>query len=230
MNLFEAIVAANNRAIAGDTGAGLSLDEFPDALPVVVLSCIDARLNPLLPEVLGVPESQFIWLRNAGNVITGSMSSTMRSLGLACAIKGGREIAIIGHTDCLVCKTTVMHLTHQLRELRIDRSALPENLNEYFGLCASERQNVLKAVDFVRCSPLIGPRIPVHGLMVDIQTGRLDWLVNGYQTVERRTTNGTPPALPATRTSAGLQFPAFNLGEMTFPEGYIGGGPPSGSE
>ena len=29
----------------------------------------------------------------------------MRSIALACAIKGGREIAIIGHTDCKVAQT-----------------------------------------------------------------------------------------------------------------------------
>ena len=32
----------------------------------------------------------------------------MRSLALACAVKGGREIAIIGHTDCQIAKTTTI--------------------------------------------------------------------------------------------------------------------------
>ena len=221
MNLFEAIVVANNRAVAGDAAAGLQLDEFTASLPIVALSCIDARLNPLLPDVLGVPESQFIWLRNAGNIITGTLSSTLRSLGLACAIKGGKEIVIIGHTDCLVCRTTMMQLTDRLRALQIDRSKLPENLNEYFGLCASERQNVVKAVDFVRSSPLIGPGIPVHGLIVDIQTGRLDWIVNGYQAVEKAA-GPTSAAMPALGTATGLEFPDFQIGEMKFPEGTIG--------
>ncbi len=222
MHLFEAIVAANHRAAAGDASAGLQLDEFPDGLPIVALSCIDARLNPLLPEVLGVPESHFIWLRNAGNIITGPMSSTLRSLALACAVKGGKEIVIIGHTDCLVCKTTVAQLTDRLRALGIDRASLPENLNEYFGLFASERQNVMKAVEFVRGSPLIGPRVPVHGLMVDILSGRLEWIVNGYQATEMSA--GQAPSLMTARGPiSGLQFQEFNLGEMKFPEGMIGG-------
>src|SRR5262245_1157226 len=171
MRLVEAIMEANHRAAAGDATAGLHPDEFADSLPLVALTCIDARLNPLIPEVLGVPEEQFIWLRNAGNIITGPLSSTMRSLALACAVKGGREIMILGHTDCLVCKTSMMQLTDRLRALGIERAKLPENLNEYFGLFASERQNVMKAVEYVRASPLIGPRVPVHGLLVDIQTG-----------------------------------------------------------
>src|SRR5512138_2296873 len=185
MRLFEAILDANHRALAGDAKAGLHPADFEQSLPVVALTCIDPRLNPLMPEVLGIPEEQFIWLRNAGNIITGALSSTMRSLALACAVKGGREIAIIGHTDCLVCKTSVMELTDRLKALGVERDRLPENLTEYFGLFASERQNVLKGVEFVRNSPLIGPRVPVHGLLVDITNGKLDWVVNGYEALER---------------------------------------------
>ena len=63
MHLFETIVDANHRALAGDASAGLHPDDFREPLPMVALTCIDARLNPLMPEVLGVPEQDFIWLR-----------------------------------------------------------------------------------------------------------------------------------------------------------------------
>src|SRR6266566_6970741 len=183
MRLFEAIVEANHRAVAVGAKATLSLAEFADALPVVALTCIDPRLNRLIPEMLGVPEEHFIWLRNAGNIITGPLSSTMRSLTLACAIKGGKEIALIGHSDCQVGKATMLKVTDAFRALGVDRAKLPENLNEYFGLFASERQNVIRGAELVRQSPIIGSNVPVHGLVMDIQTGRLEWLVNGYQTV-----------------------------------------------
>src|SRR5271170_2412053 len=178
MHLFEAIIDANHRAVAGDASAGLHPAEFADALPVIALTCIDPRLNAFFPNALALPAEDFIWLRNAGNIITGPLSSTMRSLSLACAIKGAREIAVIGHTDCLVCKTTSSKLIDLFRALGIERTALPENINEYFGVFASERQNVIKAADFIRRSPIIGPKIPVHGLMVDVATGKLEWIVN----------------------------------------------------
>jgi carbonic anhydrase len=184
MRLFESILNANHRAAAGDKSTGVSVAEFADSLPVVTLTCIDPRLNPLMPEVLGLPEEQFIWLRNAGNIITGSMSSTIRSLALACVVKGGKEIAVIGHSDCRAGQTTVLQLTERFAALGINRSKLPDNLVEFFGVFASERQNVLKAVEFIRHSPIIGPKVPVHGLLVDIQTGRLEWLVNGYQALD----------------------------------------------
>src|SRR5271165_2552229 len=142
MRLFEAILDANHRALAGDPKAGLHPADYADELPLAALTCIDARLNPLFPEVLGLPKEQFIWLRNAGNIITGPLSSTMRSLALACLVKGAKEIAVIGHSDCLVCKTSAMKLTDAFRAFGIDRTALPDNLTEFFGLFASEQQNV----------------------------------------------------------------------------------------
>jgi carbonic anhydrase len=222
MRLFEAIIDANHRAVAGDTTAGLHPADFADELPVIALTCIDPRLNAFFPNALALPAEQFIWLRNAGNIIFDPMSSMMRTLALACAVKGGKEIAIIGHTDCQVCKTTAMQLLDKFKELGVDRYQLPDDLNEFFGLFSSERQNVIKACDIVRHSPLIGPKIPVHGFLVDIETGKLEWIVNGYEVWQTLpaaadAAKGVPPP-----TGALGSFAAFNLGEMKFPEAKIG--------
>ena len=223
MRLFEAIIDANHRAVEGDQKAGLHPAEFENELPVVALTCIDPRLNPLIPEVLGVPESQFIWLRNAGNIITGPLSSTMRSLALACAVKGGKEIAIIGHTDCLVGKTTTMELIDRFRALGIERHLLPANVNEFFGMFASERANVIKAVDIARQSTLIGAKIPVHGLLVDIETGKVEWLVNGYQSLDTAATRMNAVLASAGQTLDALKsLTDFEIGGIKFPETKIG--------
>jgi carbonic anhydrase len=224
MRLFETILAANQRGTTGQPVAGETIALANSDLPVAVLTCIDARLNNLLPDALGIPESQLIWLRNAGNIITGSLSSTMRSLALACTVKGGKEIAIIGHTDCQVGKTTTMELLDRLAKMGVDRHRLPENLVEYFGLFGTERQNVMRGVDLVRHSPLIGPRVPVHGLLVDIQSGRLEWVVNGYQSLETVTTGKGGELFQ----SADHALDAFTkIGhvaaeELKFPEAKIG--------
>ena len=225
MRLFEAIIDANHRAVAGDASAGLRPSEFADSLPVVALTCIDPRLNAYFPNALALPTEQFIWLRNAGNIITSTLSSTMRSLALACAIKGGREIVVIGHTDCQVCKTTVMQLLDRLKALGVDRSRLPENVTDFFGAFGSERQNVIKACDFIRNSPLIGPKIPVHGLLLDIETGRLDWVVNGYDALQTHVSpqmSGNAASKPAEALGSIGAFKDFAMGEMKFPEMKIG--------
>ncbi len=220
MHLFEAIIDANHRAVAGDTTAGLHPADFADELPVIALTCIDPRLNAFFPNALALPAEQFIWLRNAGNIITAPMSSTMRSLALACAVKGGREIAIIGHTDCQICKTTTTVLLDKLKEIGVERHLLPDNINEFFGMFSSERQNIIKACDIVRRSPLIGPKISVHGLLLDIESGKLDWIVNGYQTLEMAGSQLREPAGPIGQAMQALGN--FNIGEMKFPETKIG--------
>ena len=233
MNLFETIVEANHRALAGDAKAGLHVEDFADSLPIIALTCIDPRLNPLMPEVLGIPEAKFIWLRNAGNIIFDSMSSMTRTLALACAVKGGKEIAIIGHTDCQVGHTSIAQLTDRFKALGVDRARLPADLREFFGLFASERQNVIHGVEFIRASPLIGSKIPVHGLLVDITNGKLEWVVNGYQAMGVARSEAPAAAKSEVHVAAkiggkevldmDLKFPAFNIGEMKFPEFKIGG-------
>jgi hypothetical protein len=70
---------------------------------------------------------------------------------------------------------------------------------------------------------LIGPKVPVQGLLIDIETGNLEWLVNGYDQL-----GAAPTAWSEVARSAGQMFDAlkpltgFNLGEMKFPETKIG--------
>jgi carbonic anhydrase len=224
MRLFDAIINANHSALKGNQSAGFHLGDYKDELPVVALTCVDPRLNPLFPGVMGLPAESFIWLRNAGNIITGSLSSTMRSLALACAVKGGREIAIIGHTDCHISRTSVAELAERFKELGIDRNQLPLNLTEYFGVFASERQNVIRAVDFVRTSPLISPHVAVHGLIVDVNTGNLEWLVNGYEVLAQPKTLPIGTQLPQLGGVIGNLSDRIgvNLGDIKFPDAKIG--------
>jgi carbonic anhydrase len=227
MHLFDAILDANHRAVGGDLQATFDLAPFADALPVAALTCIDARLNRLLPGALGLPEEHFVWLRNAGNIVTGTHSSTLRSIALACVLKGAREIVILGHTDCRAGQATMSGLIDAFKARGIDRAQLPANLIEFFGLFASERQNVLRGVDFVRQSPLIGPRIPVHGLLLDLANGRLDWVANGYPALE--TVAGRLTA--AVSSLAAVDSLGLGLGQLPAPGAQPGASadaPPAG--
>jgi carbonic anhydrase len=225
MPLLEAIIAANEQALARGSKPELTLADHADSLPLAALTCIDARLNKLIPEMLGVPEEKFIWLRNAGNIITGPTSSTMRSLALACAVKGAKEITVIGHSDCLVAKHSTMQLLDSFAKLGVSRAKLPENISEFFGIFASERQNVIKACDIIRSSPLIGAQVPVHGLLMDVSTGKLEWLVNGYNTLGSSVATDFTKSLQATleKSQAVIgDLQDFKFGEMKLPETKIG--------
>jgi carbonic anhydrase len=198
--------------------------EFENELPVIALTCIDPRLNALFPNVLGLPGEQFIWLRNAGNIISGPLSSTMRSLALSCAVKNGKEIAIIGHTDCQVGKTTTMQLMQKFEAMGVKRHLLPENLNEFFGIFGSVHQNVIKSCAIARQSPLIGPKVPVHGLVVDVETGKLEWLVNGYENWGTAAVGQWNEAVKSAEHAVDMlkTLPDFKIGDLKFPETKIG--------
>jgi len=219
MRLFDAIINANHRALSGDQTAGIHLGDYAAELPVVAMTCIDPRLNRLFPGVLGLTAESFIWLRNAGNIITDPLSSMTRSLALACAVKGGREIAIIGHTDCAITRTSIAELIEKFRVIGVDRTQLPLNLTEYFGVFSSERQNVIQSVDYVRRSPLISPRVPVQGLMVDTATGNLEWVVNGYDAVGKGAASFFTQMPEIGDTSGSL---GERMGEFKFPDVKIG--------
>ncbi|HVV00330.1 MAG TPA: carbonic anhydrase, partial [Verrucomicrobiae bacterium] len=223
MRLLEAIIDANHRAVAGDPNVGLHPAEFADSLPLVALTCLDPRLNQLFPQALGVPSDQFIWVRNAGNVITGPLSSTVRSVALACAVKHGKEIVIIGHTRCEIIGATTSRLIDIFAAMGVPRRMLPENLAEFFGMSGSERQNILKACEFLRGSPLIPSCIPVHGLLADTETGKLEWLVNGYENSQSTTAQPNPVLGAAAEAFDALKGLAeFKIEEMKWPETKIG--------
>lgn len=206
MKLIEAILEGNRKAPEGKAPVELAETPPAEALPVVGLTCVDPRLNALLPMRLGLPADQFIWLRSAGNIVTIPTGNMVRSLALACAVKRAKEVLVIGHTDCAVCKATMLQLTESFKALGVRREDLPDDLVEFFGLFASERQNVMRAVEVIRSSPLLGPKVPVHGLLMDIVTGRLERVVDGYAAAGAARTvvssSSTQPTQPTGPTPA----------------------------
>ena len=74
----------------------------PSGLPraprrsLVVLTCMDARIDPLSAFGLGLGDAHV--LRNAGAAVT---DDVLRSLSLSHAAAGTRELWLVGHTDCL---------------------------------------------------------------------------------------------------------------------------------
>ncbi len=200
MRLLEAIVDANHRALAGDERAGLRPADFAGSLPVVVLTCFDPRLHALMPEVLGVSERDFLWLTNAGAVVTRPQSETARAVALACGVEGGREVVVLGHTGCRFFGPDRRAAADWFRQNGADLSAAATELDDFLRPLFNERSSVATAVGHLRASPFLPLAIPVHGLIVDTDTGRLDWVVNGYG-------SSGPPARQAPLPPAGAGLP-----------------------
>ena len=67
----------------------------PPRRPLAILTCIDARIEPLRLLGLGLGDASV--LRNAGARAT---DDVVRSLVVARGLLGVREVLVLGHTDC----------------------------------------------------------------------------------------------------------------------------------
>jgi carbonic anhydrase len=67
----------------------------PPARRLVVVTCMDARLEPL--SQLGLELGDAHVLRNAGAVVT---DDVLRSLAVSSTFMGTRRALVVGHTDC----------------------------------------------------------------------------------------------------------------------------------
>src|SRR6058998_1575780 len=91
MSVTDECLANNERYAASFTGPL----PMPPAKGVVVVACMDARLN--VYDILGLAEGESHVIRNAGGVVT---DDEIRSLAISQRLLGTEEIILIHHTDC----------------------------------------------------------------------------------------------------------------------------------
>jgi len=91
MSAIEGILAANRDYAAGFRGPSAAVPK----LALVVLTCMDARLDPY--GALGLRVDDAHLLRNAGGLPT---EDALRSLAISQRFLGTREIAVVQHTEC----------------------------------------------------------------------------------------------------------------------------------
>jgi hypothetical protein len=65
---------------------------------------------------------------------------------------------------------------------------------------------------------------------VDIETGKLEWLVNGYQFFQTASTAHTLDRQATEASATAGPLAGFNIGEMKFPETKIGEGNPTATQ
>ena len=92
MSSTDTFVANAERYAAGFEAGRLPM---PPASHVLVVACMDARLNPY--GVLGLSEGDAHVVRNAGGVVT---DDVIRSITISQRLLGTNEIILIHHTDC----------------------------------------------------------------------------------------------------------------------------------
>lgn len=131
---------------------------------LVIVACMDARLD--VEEALGLRTGDAHIIRNAGGLVT---DDVIRSLIVSLELLGTTEIVVIEHTGCGL---------HGADEAMLrDRAAATagvtaEDVPVVFGAFDDLEANLRSQVAILREHELIR-RVPVHGLVFDVATGRL---------------------------------------------------------
>jgi carbonic anhydrase len=129
---------------------------------VVVVACMDARLDP--SSVLGLSEGDAHVIRNAGGVVT---DDEIRSLAISQHKLGTEEIMLIHHTGCGMLTFTDEDFRASLRE---QTGVEPEWAVECFSdLDANVRESIAR----IKASPFIPRKGAVRGFVYDVSDGTL---------------------------------------------------------
>ena len=160
--------------------------KYPDK-KLVILSCMDTRLVELLPKALNIRNGDVKIIKNAGATITHPFGSITRSLIVAVYELNADEIMIIGHHDCGMGSVEPKKLIEKLKKRGIPQKRL--DILRYSGYDLEEwlkgfdcvADNVLHSCEMVVNHPLLPEGIPVHGLLIDPNTGELEVIRDGYQ-------------------------------------------------
>jgi len=135
---------------------------LPPARGVVVLACMDARLNPY--GLLGLGEGDAHVIRNAGGAVT---ADARRSLAISQRLLGTREIILIHHTDCGMLTFTDDAFRAQVEE---ETGIRPDWAAEAFS---DPETDVRQSIRRITADPFIPHTDQIRGFVYDVATGRL---------------------------------------------------------
>ena len=171
-------------------------EEFIDYYPQIsklpkrelaIFTCMDTRLVDFLGPAMGIGRGDAKVIKNAGNSITRPFGATIRSLIVSIFELGVNEIIVIGHLDCGISHATSKGLIEKMvnRGISLDAIKMVENeLENWIDHFHHPIDNVEEVVMKIRSNPLIPRDVPVHGLIFNPHTGKLDIVVDGYQDIE----------------------------------------------
>jgi carbonic anhydrase len=176
--LLDAILEANAAAARGEPSAAALP---PGAMPFVI-TCMDPRLVGNLIPALGLGASPPPQAKFAGGVVRPGEVAGPRSVLAAAIFNMATEVLIVGHTDCRMGKTSSMEVRSGLARLGVRPEAFgAEDPPRWLGAFTSERQAVASSVAALRADPRFPPRLPVHGLLFNLETRRVEVVLRGYE-------------------------------------------------
>ena len=149
---------------------------------IALFTCMDTRLVEFLEPAMGIRRGDAKVIKNAGNTLIDPLGGVVRSLVVAIFALGCEEVFVIGHEDCGMAQIDEAELRRRMLGRGVPTGAidaLQPSLREWLGAFRDPRGNVRAVVELLRHNPLLPRDVPVHGLIFDPVSGRLDLLADG---------------------------------------------------
>lgn len=132
----------------------------PPRLQAVILTCMDARIDPV--SLFGLSPGDAHVLRNAGALAT---PDVLRSVALSQAILGTREVLVLGHTGCGLLGRSEPELAEAIRSKSGHKPGME------LGAFQDLDEAVAGAVEAIRRCQFLAHRGAVHGYVYDVDAG-----------------------------------------------------------
>jgi carbonic anhydrase len=153
-DLFAANADYASRFGLGDLAA-------PPTRHVAVVTCMDARIDPLA--ILGLAPGEAHVLRNAGARVT---DDVLRSLVKSVNQLDVTRVAVMHHTDCGAAKIKLPSL-----RVKVTEATGHDPVDVDFHLIDDQDESLRADVQAVRDCPYLPVGVEVVGLMYDVRTG-----------------------------------------------------------
>ena len=156
--------------------------KFPNK-KMVIVTCMDTRLVELLPQSMNLRNGDAKIIKNAGGVISHPFGSAMRSILVALYELKASEVCVIAHHGCGMDNINSLETIKKMQEGGISQQTFDTlefagiNIEEWLAGFENVEDSVRNSVSMIKKHPLLPMGTPVHGLIIDPDTGKLDVVV-----------------------------------------------------
>lgn len=186
MRILDEVLSYNEKFVTEKKYEEFTTSKLPNK-KMVVLTCMDTRLLELLPRAMNLRNGDIKLVKNAGAIINHPFGSVMRSILVALYQLNAEEVMVIGHYDCGMGGLKADDMIINMKNRGVHQETL--NTIEYSGINVKKwlrgfdnvQESVRNSVNMIKNHPLLPEGVPVHGLVIDPETGKLDLVVNGYE-------------------------------------------------
>ncbi|MGG3466446.1 carbonic anhydrase [Neobacillus pocheonensis] len=186
MTILNEMLEHNQKFVENHEYEKYETTKYPNK-KMVILTCMDTRLLELLPKALNLGNGDAKIIKDAGAILSHPFGSVMRSILIAVYQLKAQEVLVVAHHDCGMSGLTPEPVIESMKERGISEETIDTltysgiDIKQWLHGFDNVTESVENSVGIIKNHPLMPKGVPVHGLVIDPKTGKLDLIVNGYQ-------------------------------------------------